>query len=182
MATHIVNKIRPTKFAFSLQLRGVRFLKYKENAIKTTYFAQRELTSSSSNSHLENLACQGEKIVGYQASLLRCLLSDEISSVIVQSKKLVGSRHPLLKTARRLVYDGAEAFDAVGLIVLLMSRCAEELTTKGSPLGQDTVSGIQKKQRKLAEVAELINTGIILHHIKNHLTLDGVKILKYCFL
>ena len=33
--------------------------------------------------------------------------------------------------------------------------------TEGAPLGQQPVSGIQQKQRKLAEVAEMINTGIL---------------------
>jgi decaprenyl-diphosphate synthase subunit 2 len=140
-----------------VQRNGGRFLKCVQYRVE---IASRPFNSSGGISKLENLASEAEKVVGYQASLLRCLLSDEISSVVVQSKKLVGSRHPLLKTARRLVYDGAEGFDAVGLIVLLMSRCGEGLVTEAPPLGQQLVSGIQKKQRKLAEVAELINTGI----------------------
>ena len=43
-----------------------------------------------------------EKLVGYPTSLmgLRCLLSDEISNVAIQMRKLVGSKHPLLQTAR----------------------------------------------------------------------------------
>ena len=43
-----------------------------------------------------------EKIVGYPTSFmsLRCLLSDEISNVAMHMRKLVGTKHPLLKTAR----------------------------------------------------------------------------------
>jgi len=43
-----------------------------------------------------------EKIVGYPTSFmsLRCLLSDELANVAVQVRKLVGTKHPLLKTAR----------------------------------------------------------------------------------
>lgn len=43
-----------------------------------------------------------EKIVGYPTSFLslRWLLSDEISNVAVHLRKLVGSNHPLLKTAK----------------------------------------------------------------------------------
>ena len=45
---------------------------------------------------------EAEKIVGYSTSFLslRCLLSDELSNVAVHMRKLVGTGHPLLKTAR----------------------------------------------------------------------------------
>ena len=45
---------------------------------------------------------EAEKIVGYPTSFLslRCLLSDELSNVALQMRKLVGTKHPLLKTAR----------------------------------------------------------------------------------
>ena len=161
MAAEIFKKIIPTKLASSQHVHRIRLLKYLKNGAKTTCIASRELNSPSGVSILENLASEAEKVVGYQTSLVRCLLSDEISSVLVHSKKLVGSRHPLLKTARSLLYDGAESFEAVGLIVLLMSGCGEGVMTEGAPLGQQPVSGIQQKQRKLAEVAEMINTGIL---------------------
>lgn len=47
---------------------------------------------------------EAEKIVGYSTSFLslRCLLSDELSNVAMQMRKLVGTGHPLLKTARHL--------------------------------------------------------------------------------
>jgi decaprenyl-diphosphate synthase subunit 2 len=43
-----------------------------------------------------------EKIVGYPTSFLslRWLLSDEIANVALHLRKLVGSNHPLLKTAK----------------------------------------------------------------------------------
>lgn len=45
---------------------------------------------------------EAEKIVGYSTSFLslRCLLSDELSNVAMQMRKLVGTGHPLMKTAR----------------------------------------------------------------------------------
>ena len=45
---------------------------------------------------------EAEKIVGYPTSFmsLRCLLSDEFSNVAMHMRKLVGTKHPLLKTAR----------------------------------------------------------------------------------
>lgn len=43
-----------------------------------------------------------EKVVGYSTSYfsLRCLLSDEISNVALHLRKLVGTNHPLLETAK----------------------------------------------------------------------------------
>ena len=43
-----------------------------------------------------------EKIVGSPGSFmsLRCLLSDELSNIAVQMRKLVGTGHPLLEIAR----------------------------------------------------------------------------------
>ena len=45
---------------------------------------------------------EAEKIVGYPTSFigLRCLLSDELSNVAMHVRKLVGTKHPLVKTAR----------------------------------------------------------------------------------
>ncbi|XP_023386689.1 decaprenyl-diphosphate synthase subunit 2 isoform X2 [Pteropus vampyrus] len=44
---------------------------------------------------------EAEKIVGYPTSFmsLRCLLSDELSNIAMQVRKLVGTQHPLLTTA-----------------------------------------------------------------------------------
>ena len=43
-----------------------------------------------------------ERIVGYPTSFmsLRLLLSDEVSNIAVQLRKLVGTKHPLLGTAK----------------------------------------------------------------------------------
>lgn len=45
---------------------------------------------------------EAEKIVGYPTSFLnlRWLLSDEIANVALHLRKLVGTNHPLLKTAK----------------------------------------------------------------------------------
>lgn len=49
---------------------------------------------------------EAEKIVGYPTSFLslRWLLSDEIANVALHLRKLVGSNHPLLKTAKKVFY------------------------------------------------------------------------------
>lgn len=45
---------------------------------------------------------EAEKIVGYPTSFLslRWLLSDEIANIALHLRRLVGSNHPLLKTAK----------------------------------------------------------------------------------
>ncbi|KAL8186337.1 UNVERIFIED_CONTAM: hypothetical protein K2H54_068836 [Gekko kuhli] len=58
--------------------------------------------SPASASHWSKVVSDAEKIVGYPTSFmsLRCLLSDELSNIAMQVRKLVGTRHPLLNTAR----------------------------------------------------------------------------------
>lgn len=60
--------------------------------------------SSSKVTDWNRAVSEAEKIVGYSTSFLslRCLLSDELSNVAMQMRKLVGTGHPLLKTARHL--------------------------------------------------------------------------------
>ncbi|XP_047275057.1 all trans-polyprenyl-diphosphate synthase PDSS2 isoform X13 [Homo sapiens] len=57
--------------------------------------------SSKSPAHWNQVVSEAEKIVGYPTSFmsLRCLLSDELSNIAMQVRKLVGTQHPLLTTA-----------------------------------------------------------------------------------
>ncbi|MGH0140300.1 UNVERIFIED_CONTAM: hypothetical protein FKN15_030250 [Acipenser sinensis] len=73
---------------------------------------------------------------------LRCLLSDELSNVAMQARKLVGTKHPLLNTARGFVYDSRNNLQMRGLVVLLMSKAAGPNTAAEACLQQDMVSGI----------------------------------------
>uniref|UniRef100_A0A182SPW4 Uncharacterized protein n=1 Tax=Anopheles maculatus TaxID=74869 RepID=A0A182SPW4_9DIPT len=64
---------------------------------------QDKLATKSVQKHDWNRAVsEAEKIVGYPTSFLslRWLLSDEIANVALHLRKLVGSNHPLLKTAK----------------------------------------------------------------------------------
>jgi decaprenyl-diphosphate synthase subunit 2 len=57
----------------------------------------------------------------------------------MQMRKLVGTKHPLLKTARTFFYDGRHNTQTRGLLVLLISKAA------GMPDGKmdsSMVSGI----------------------------------------
>lgn len=53
-------------------------------------------------SHWVQAVSNAEKVVGYPTSFLslRCLMSDEISNIAVYLKKLIGTGHPLLATAK----------------------------------------------------------------------------------
>jgi len=105
-----------------------------------------------------------EKLVGYPTSLmsLRTLMSDDLSNMAVHFRKLIGSDHPVLKTAKRLIYHGKNNMQVRGLLVLLLSRAA------GFPSGQDSVdidtnTGVHNHQRLLAEVVEMIYSGHCIH-------------------
>ncbi|KAI1241044.1 hypothetical protein IHE44_0009503 [Lamprotornis superbus] len=75
---------------------------------------------------------EAEKIVGYPTSFmsLRCLLSDELSNIAMQVRKLVGTKHPLLDTARGFVYDSRNNLQMRGLVVLLISKAAGPSTAE----------------------------------------------------
>lgn len=61
-----------------------------------------EKLSSTQKPDWNRAVSEAEKIVGYPTSFLslRWLLSDEIANVALHLRKLVGSNHPLLKTAK----------------------------------------------------------------------------------
>ncbi|VEN51258.1 unnamed protein product [Callosobruchus maculatus] len=107
---------------------------------------------------------EAEKIVGYPTSFLslRWLMSDEIANVALQLRKLVGSNHPLLKTAKGLFYNGKNNMQAWGLIVLLVSKAAGQ--APGMPdMEVDKAAGVLHSQRALAEVTEMIRTSHLVH-------------------
>ncbi|XP_033635611.1 decaprenyl-diphosphate synthase subunit 2-like [Asterias rubens] len=122
---------------------------------------------------------EAEKIVGYPTSFigLRCLLSDELSNVAMHVRKLVGTKHPLVKTAKNFVYDGKHNIQTRGLIVLLISKAAGPSPRDTSK--QSMVRGIYPSQRTLAEIAEMIHTAFLVHKgivdIKDLIPTDGPR-------
>ncbi|KAM9571479.1 all trans-polyprenyl-diphosphate synthase PDSS2-like isoform 2-T2 [Salvelinus alpinus] len=122
--------------------------------------------SNATPSNLNKVVSDAEKIVGYPTSFmsLRCLLSDELSNVAMHVRKLVGTKHPLLSTARGFIYDSRNNLQMRGLVVLLMSKAAgPSQHTASDLLPQDMVSGIYPSQRNLAEITELIHTAFLVH-------------------
>ncbi|XP_019590627.2 all trans-polyprenyl-diphosphate synthase PDSS2 [Rhinolophus sinicus] len=121
--------------------------------------------SSRSPAHWNQVVSEAEKIVGYPTSFmsLRCLLSDELSNIAMQVRKLVGTQHPLLTTARGLVQDSRNNLQLRGLVVLLISKAAGPSSVNASCQNYDMVSGIYSCQRSLAEITELIHTALLVH-------------------
>ncbi|XP_041710862.1 all trans-polyprenyl-diphosphate synthase PDSS2-like isoform X1 [Coregonus clupeaformis] len=122
--------------------------------------------SNTTPSNWNKVVSDAEKIVGYPTSFmsLRCLLSDELSDVAMHVRKLVGTKHPLLNTARGFIYDSRNNLQMRGLVVLLMSKAAgPSQHTASDLLTQDMVSGIYPSQRNLAEITELIHTAFLVH-------------------
>ncbi|XP_005110593.1 decaprenyl-diphosphate synthase subunit 2 [Aplysia californica] len=107
---------------------------------------------------------EAEKIVGYPTSFLslRCLFSDELSTVALHIRKLVGTKHPLLKTARGLVFDGKHNLQMRGLLVMLISKAAGP-NPDAEYAEQEMVSGVYPNQRSLAEITEVIHTANLIH-------------------
>ncbi|KAJ8027484.1 Decaprenyl-diphosphate synthase subunit 2 [Holothuria leucospilota] len=107
---------------------------------------------------------EAERIVGYPTSFmsLRCLLSDELASVALHVRKLVGTKHPLLQTAKNFLSDGSNSLQTRGLVVLLVSKAAGSSPSWGDG-NQPLVSGIHPSQRALAEITEMIYTAFLVH-------------------
>lgn len=125
--------------------------------------AKRSFVTKSKEDTVCNKAInEAEQIVGYPTSFLslRWLLNDEIANVVSHIRKLIGTNHPLLSTARDLILGGITP--TWGLIVLLISKAGGQ--GKGfSDIDRDVTAGILHSQRVLAEVTEMIRTSNILH-------------------
>lgn len=105
---------------------------------------------------------EAEKLVGYPTSLLsvRALLDNDFAHIAVHLRKLIGSNHPVLRTAKRLIYHGKNKMQVRGLMVLLLSRA---VGSKNSTEAVDQGTGVLESQRKLAEIVEMINTAQSIH-------------------
>ncbi|XP_063699026.1 all trans-polyprenyl-diphosphate synthase PDSS2-like [Culicoides brevitarsis] len=104
-----------------------------------------------------------EKIVGYPSSFLslRWLLSDELANIALHLRQLIGSNHPLLKTAKSLIYSGkSHNMQTYGLIVLLLSKTAGTATAVNE---EDRSAGVLHSQRALAEVTEMLRISHMIH-------------------
>ncbi|OCT80402.1 all trans-polyprenyl-diphosphate synthase PDSS2 [Xenopus laevis] len=147
----------------------------------TSYSALREISLFSGTMtapHWNKVISDAEKVVGYPTSFmsLRCLLRDELNNIAIQVRKLVGTKHPLLNTARTFVNDSLKnQMQMRGLVVLLISKAAGLSKSADHTFQHDLVSGICARQRTLAEITELIHTAFLVHR-----SIVNINELKAC--
>ena len=162
------------------QIQFIRILSTKNLGTKN----QTVLNSSSLNNssefflspgqeHWSKILSKAEKVVGYPTSFLnlRYLVSDELAYFAMLLRKLMQTKHPLIKMARRFILtsDKNEAkrpLQTNGLIVLLIAKAAgqpTQLTKLSSFFSSEISDGIHRSQRCLAEITEMIHMGTVIH-------------------
>uniref|UniRef100_H2YX86 Decaprenyl-diphosphate synthase subunit 2 n=1 Tax=Ciona savignyi TaxID=51511 RepID=H2YX86_CIOSA len=116
--------------------------------------------SKHSTNTITKVVSEAERIVGFPTSFLnlRALLSEELSAVALHLRKLVRTKHPLLKTARGILFDSKHNVQTRGLIVLLYSKSIAHHRTASM-----NCNDIYSSQRSLAELTELIHTAFLVH-------------------
>lgn len=77
-------------------------IKYLRHISSTPQSREKLATKFESKNEWNRALSEAEKIVGYQTSFLslRYLLSDEITNLALHMRKLIGSSHPLVGTAK----------------------------------------------------------------------------------
>ncbi|CAH2988120.1 unnamed protein product [Chilo suppressalis] len=105
-----------------------------------------------------NIIRDAEKVVGYPTSFmnLRCLLSDEFANLALYLRKLVGSNHLVMQTAKNILYGDSKNLQPWGLIILLLSKSVKTSAPQ--------LKNIEEQQKNLAELTEMIRTGHLIHH------------------
>ncbi|XP_067633179.1 all trans-polyprenyl-diphosphate synthase PDSS2-like [Eurosta solidaginis] len=133
--------------------------------VKNSGIMRWKMLVGTTSTRLNRAVSEAERIVGYPTSFLslRWLLSDEIANVALRLRKLVGSNHPLLETAKHLLYNGKNTMQAWGLIVLLISKAAGHAANIPD-IEQDKSAGVLHSQRALAEVTEMIRISHLVHN------------------
>ncbi len=135
---------------------------YKFNRFSTTQ-------KLSMNKEWTSILNKAEKIVGYPTSFLnlRYLVSDEVAHFASLLRKLMLTKHPLIKMARQLIAnsdtESRRSLQMNGLIVLLISKAAGLPLKNTNLLENDISDGIHNSQRRLAEIAEMIYMGSLIH-------------------
>ncbi|XP_030022370.2 decaprenyl-diphosphate synthase subunit 2 [Manduca sexta] len=108
-------------------------------------------------SNWSNIIRDAEKVVGYPTSFmnLRCLLSDEFANLALYLRKLVGSNHLVMQTAKNVLYGDSKNLQPWGLIILLLSKSIKTTVPRTKKSEEQT--------RVLAELTEMIRTGHLIH-------------------
>ena len=117
--------------------------------------AYRLLWSGISNFQTSSLK-DAEIEVGYSASFLglKCLISDEFSTIVSYVRQLMNSNHPLIGTFGKLLTGGKESQQTYGLLLLLLCKLASsENVNECSPEKTGALEcGLYQEQRDIAEL------------------------------
>jgi hypothetical protein len=146
----------------SLRMTIKKYQHYKFNRFST-------IQKLSMNREWTSILNKAEKIVGYPTSFLnlRYLVSDEVAHFASLLRKLMLTKHPLIKMARQLIAnsdtESRRSLQMNGLIVLLISKAAGLPLKNTNLLENDISDGIHNSQRRLAEIAEMIYMGSLIH-------------------
>ena len=138
------------------------YYKYSHHLFSTT-------NKLNANKEWTSILNKAEKIVGYPTSFLnlRYLVSDEVAHFANLLRKLMQTKHPLIKMARQLVVnsdtESKRTMQMNGLIVLLISKAAGVPLKQTNLMESDISDGIHNSQRRLAEITEMIYMGSLIH-------------------
>lgn len=154
-----------------------------QNNILLNQYTIKSFSTSSNhlNKELTKILTKAEKIVGYGTSFLslRYLVSDEVANFANLMRKLMQTKHPLIKMARSFISssesDSKRSLQINGLIVLLISKAAG--VPKNGIIQSDLSDGIHISQRRLAEITEMIYMASLIH--KGILDLKHVSSNEY---
>ena len=90
------------------------------------------------------------------------LVKTELGSLSSSIRMLLNNDHPALdRVAKYLFQREGKGFRP--MVVLLMARATSELTPESPREGWSLEDGVAPEQRRLAEIAEIIHTGSLLH-------------------
>lgn len=96
----ILSRLISTKKLFgSARVNQIKYLRHISSTSETR---EKLATKMEIKNEWNRALSEAEKIVGYQTSFLslRYLLSDEITNLALHMRKLIGSTHPLVGTAK----------------------------------------------------------------------------------
>lgn len=91
-----------SRFISTKKLLNSSQVKHVRNISSTSETREKLATKVDPKNEWNRALSEAEKIVGYQTSFmsLRYLLSDEITNLALHMRKLIGSPHPLVGTAK----------------------------------------------------------------------------------
>ncbi|KRY73055.1 Decaprenyl-diphosphate synthase subunit 2 [Trichinella pseudospiralis] len=116
-------------------------------------------------SNWKTLLSEAEKLITHSGSYssLQYLLNNDVASVTLGMRKLLGSKHKLLKTLKYFLYDGHEVLRTLSATILLISDTVNS-TVDLADLDDGHCKGpLLNSQCSLAEICEIIYAANFIH-------------------